>query len=415
MCGVIDSIGDALGGIGDFIGNTVSGVFNTITHPFDNPLATLGLGLGAATGFGGLGEGLFGGLGSAAGGAAGASSIGGLESALGGASLFGPAAGTGTAIGSSTLGALGGGGLGLADLGSLGAAGAGLGGALGGAAGGLFNDGLGSAGLAGLGSLGETSTLGGFGGADVGGGLASATNTGLGAGDSLGAGVGDAAITGSSMTPGYSPNAALYGPNVAVPESGALSGTTGLSAEGAQLAGNATRFTMPTTLQTALYRANDALSPIGGLSGLKTAGNVLGIGSKLFGAYQSYQQQQARQKAYQNQLGQIDQLYSPDSAYAQQMAKGLAARDAAQGRRSQYGTRATELAAALTNSRAQALNSLNYTNLGQGAATTGTNQFNGFINAASGLGSLFGGMGQRIMSQPGTSVASSLFSLGDLF
>lgn len=49
------------------------------------------------------------------------------------------------------------------------------------------------------------------------------------------------------------------------------------------------------------------------------------------------------------QISNLNSLYSPNSPYAQQMAKTLERQDAASGRRSQYGTRAVELQAALAN------------------------------------------------------------------
>lgn len=103
------------------------------------------------------------------------------------------------------------------------------------------------------------------------------------------------------------------------------------------------------------------------------------------GAYQDYQ----KQKAFGNYMNQINDLYSPNSPYAQQMAQTLARQDAAAGRNSQYGNRAVQLAAALTQGREHALTSAPYS---QAAfATPGANMLNNllyFPGAMQGLGQL---------------------------
>lgn len=121
-----------------------------------------------------------------------------------------------------------------------------------------------------------------------------------------------------------------------------------------------------------------------------------------YGAYQQHQ----RQNALNSYMNQINGMFSPNSPYAQQMAQTLGRQDAAAGRNSQYGTRAVQLAAALTQARAQALGNSNYAQAAM--ATPGANILNSlFSNFATpqgmqqlsnlgsagfnGLASLFGG------------------------
>jgi hypothetical protein len=108
---------------------------------------------------------------------------------------------------------------------------------------------------------------------------------------------------------------------------------------------------------------------------------------------------------YNDVINQINGLFAPDSAYAKQMEQALARKDAAAGRNSQYGTRAVELAAALTKDKANALLSSGYGNL---LSQRGINQnvpWNGFLAA---LGS---GPGQDLITKAGGGVGSWLTGL----
>lgn len=74
----------------------------------------------------------------------------------------------------------------------------------------------------------------------------------------------------------------------------------------------------------------------------------------LYGNYRGYQNAQQLQDnantnnaALQGQMGTLANMYTPDSAYAKQLAQQLARKDAASGRNSQYGNRAVELQARL--------------------------------------------------------------------
>lgn len=394
--------------------------------------ALTGAGAGAGAAASGIGAGL--------------GSLGGAESALGGASLWGPFAGTGTALGSiaggvdTGLGLAGSGlasGLGMAGsdvlgglsaLGDLGNFGTGsLGGAFSGS--GLVSPtDLASSGALGAGSSNPfvtngTTNLGSLFGSDTGGnlGMLNPTTAGIAPDTALGSsnalttagGVGETGTgtLGGITNAAYSPNAILNGPIAATPEGGGISGITPMSLEGSQLANQATGvFSQPTTwdkIMDPLRQAgqfvsdvkndvNDFLSPIGGLTGLKTIGQ---IGQMIVGA----RQQNALADAYQNQLNQINQLYAPDSPYAQQMAQTINRQDAAEGRRSQYATAATNLAAALTQAKAQALGSTAYSQLVANNAKAQTGGLNALLY---GLGSL-GGSSPSLNGQSSSSSTSS--------
>jgi len=87
--------------------------------------------------------------------------------------------------------------------------------------------------------------------------------------------------------------------------------------------------------------------------------------SALFELYASRKQNQDLNTNYntlagnqQNQIQNLMDLYSPNSAYAQTMRQTLDRRDAAAGRRSQYGPREVELMAKLAGNQAQSQQSI---------------------------------------------------------
>lgn len=125
----------------------------------------------------------------------------------------------------------------------------------------------------------------------------------------------------------------------------------------------------------------------------------LGLAKSGLGAYQQYAQQQANDQ-YRNS---ISNLFSPNSAYAQQMSQTLGRQDAAAGRNSQYGTRAVQLAAALTQAQAQALGGNNYAHAA--TATPGASMLNSLFSTMSNP-QYASGMGQL-----GTSAFNGLSSL----
>ena len=135
----------------------------------------------------------------------------------------------------------------------------------------------------------------------------------------------------------------------------------------------------------------DAISPIiqggaaiaGGINGMQNAKNF--------------------RNAQAGTLANLDQLYSPNSPYAQQLRQTLERRDAAAGRRSQYGPRETELAAKLTQARAGDLLNPQYSALQRGANASP------YGALAGALGYLTGG--QKGQSNPLVNTASRLDSL----
>lgn len=76
------------------------------------------------------------------------------------------------------------------------------------------------------------------------------------------------------------------------------------------------------------------------------------------------------QNQTQGTLNTLNNLYGPTSPYATQMRQQLERRDAAAGRRSQYGPREAELAAKLTQAQSNLLSSPQYQNLLKGANTS---------------------------------------------
>ena len=212
--------------------------------------------------------------------------------------------------------------------------------------GGTTAEGLGM--MAAIGGFGAASVLGAGAGAgagaaaDAGGtGTQAATDVGYMGPGSSGAGAGTDAIVNGSAATGAGAGAAT----------GAGAGGGGMS-----------------TWQQLLAKAGiGGLTSGGGSGGSNSStsngnGSGLNLGGTLGSLLTAYYGNQASNNAagqYQNQINQINSMYAPDSAYAQQMQGSLAAQDAASGRASQYGQRAQQLAANLTNSKAQMLNSAN--------------------------------------------------------
>lgn len=89
-----------------------------------------------------------------------------------------------------------------------------------------------------------------------------------------------------------------------------------------------------------------------------------------------------------SQINNLNGLYSPNSAYAQQMQSSLDRQDAASGRRSQYGTRAVELQAALANAASRNAGTLS--NLYSQQRSNNFNQLAGLFTMGKNAG-VFGG------------------------
>jgi hypothetical protein len=115
------------------------------------------------------------------------------------------------------------------------------------------------------------------------------------------------------------------------------------------------------------------------LSSLVSGMNTI---NSLAGLYSAYQQNQD----YGNLAGNLMSMYGDDSAYAKQLRKELQRRDAASGRRSQYGPRSVELQARLAelNSR----NAETLANIYQQQGINRDNMFKSGLNLAKGSGAM---------------------------
>lgn len=133
------------------------------------------------------------------------------------------------------------------------------------------------------------------------------------------------------------------------------------------------------------------LNTLTGTAG-KAGGSLL---SQLISAGGTAYQGQRQAGQYNDVINTINNLYSPDSPYAQQMQQALARKDSAAGRNSQYGSRAVELAAALTQAKSNTLTSPGYGNL-MGVRGTAQNQG---LNALGAF--LGGGQGQDLITKAG--------------
>lgn len=123
-----------------------------------------------------------------------------------------------------------------------------------------------------------------------------------------------------------------------------------------------------------IKKALGAISGVGG--GLDTARLV----SSLAGLYGSYQDQ----KNYRDAAGSIKDLFGNDSAYAENLRNELQRRDAAAGRRSQYGPRAVELQAKLAELAARQTPSL--MNLYSQQSDARNNSLTSFLNILNSTG-----------------------------
>lgn len=109
--------------------------------------------------------------------------------------------------------------------------------------------------------------------------------------------------------------------------------------------------------------ANEGMQgvPGQGTDGLGGGGMLGDLAGGLAGMYMGN-----RAKGQYNQaINSLNDIYSPNGVYAQQLRQQLERRDAASGRRSQYGPREAQLMAALADRQAQTLSSPGYANLMQ--------------------------------------------------
>lgn len=127
------------------------------------------------------------------------------------------------------------------------------------------------------------------------------------------------------------------------------------------------------------------------------ASPIINAGSQLGFGIEGTRNQAALRQASQNALNQLDQLFTPDSPYALEARRQMERKDAAAGRRSQYGTRETELAAQLAKQHMATLTSPAYQALLVGANRSDYAPIAGAIgNLTGGLG---GASGQAVDSQ----------------
>jgi hypothetical protein len=99
------------------------------------------------------------------------------------------------------------------------------------------------------------------------------------------------------------------------------------------------------------------------------------------------QSAQQNRQMYLDNMNKINGMYQPGTPEYELMKQQMDRQDAAAGRRSQYGVRATDLAAKTAAMRMQALTSSGYGNMMNGAAT---NNRNAYAGISTGLGQLFG-------------------------
>ncbi len=340
----------------------------------------------------------------------GTTSMGGLEAGTGGGAMWGPAAGTGTAMGPGTATAMGAGNMGIAGPSSLEGVGSSAGQFSGGLGGGTQGTGIGAGSVPDLNATVQQNALAS--------GASPVSATGA-TGNAPMADMSNSLQMGMSSGDNGALQAAAASPNSVAPAttgsdaaSQAMPGTQGLSS----LYGpesTATGSPMGQTFgNTSQYGFNNVQA---GALGQPTAGGNMDLSSLAdlykqispwmnlaksgLGAYQQFRQQQAQN----NYANQINNEFSPNSPYAQQMMQSLARQDAAAGRNSQYGNRAVQLAAELTKARANALGNNNYYQAA--TATPGASMLNSlFYNFAN-------PQGMQGLMQAGSAGLNSLSSL----
>lgn len=146
------------------------------------------------------------------------------------------------------------------------------------------------------------------------------------------------------------------------------------------------------------YSPGQAAGMAGGMPGSQLS-PWFGLAKAGMGAYQQYAQQQANNQ-YRNQ---IQNIFSPTGAYAQQMQSNLARQYAARGMNAEKGPQQVQLAALLAQNQAQALGNSNYAQAA--TATPGASMLNSlFSNYAQNPG------GWNNMVQSGWNGLQGLFS-----
>lgn len=194
-----------------------------------------------------------------------------------------------------------------------------------------------------------------------------------------------------------------------------LAGTSGFMGPPESLAGDPNLMGPPEILANPSGTNSTAITP--GTTGVPTTGSIpsssslgqigsglstlLGGGSgglpqglaSLLGVFNANNQM----NEWNQQMENLDKMYSLDSPYAKQMEQTLARKDSAAGRNSQYGPRSVELAAALTRDKANSMRDLismrSNANSAQNSAIKDLGSILGGSGASAGIGQILSGLG----------------------
>lgn len=236
-----------------------------------------------------------------------------------------------------------------------------------------------------------------------------AAGTGGGVGSTFGsAAYEDAALYGSGGESGLGGSSAGFDLGADAYEGTGIgdssTGLNGLSPEestlGDSVVGTSTETTTPTVNGNPSSGWKDTLGNV--YKGYKSGQKYEAIGKGLQNLYAGYREKrQAEEVSRRAQQGmdQLSGMYQPGTAEATQMQREMERQDAAHGRRSQYGVRATSLAAQLANKRAEIMGGGAYqglSSLNRRADTEGSNAYNNALSSIGGsaiqygLGSMFG-------------------------
>jgi hypothetical protein len=214
-------------------------------------------------------------------------------------------------------------------------------------------------------------------------GMGLAAEVGLGTGAAGAGGMGLSGMEEPMSAANYSDAAAGYGEGMTGAETGLFDGMLGMGFS-PQMANSVTNFASPIMNNPVM----DEIRKLRQMMGKPVVGNLTG-GDLLKGgmALNNYRQNSKNLKAQQNGL---QGMFGQNSPYAQQLQQQLERRDAASGRRSQYGPRSVELQAQLAKMAAGLagpINQISQQRQQQRGALTNTA---GYM-LDKGLGGLFGG------------------------
>lgn len=124
-------------------------------------------------------------------------------------------------------------------------------------------------------------------------------------------------------------------------------------------------------------------TPTGLPSGL---GSLLGAAGGLLGGINDYKNSKEDSEWWKGQLDTLMGMYKPGTPEAELMRQKMEARDAATGRRSQYGQRENELAASLADRRSQIMTSAGYQNMANAYRNRSSQDLNGLFGALGNTG-----------------------------